>query len=106
MPWYNPLSWFWRRKPVAEPQVRMSRRAVDSSDLPFEGQFSMRLPSDIREDGGRVARARGFSSLAEFMRFLLNAEIRKHFDHVDRVFDESPANVVQMGEGGNADHRY
>lgn len=107
MPWYNPLSWFRRRKPVAEPQVRMSRRAVDSSDLPFECVFHVRLPSDMREDGGRVARAHGFSSLGEFMRFLLNAEIRKHFDHVDKVFDESPVSVTQTSEATHApDHRY
>lgn len=88
MPWFNPLSWFRRRHPAAEPAPRMSRRAADSTDLPFESVFTMRMASDMREDGARVARAHGFSSLAEFMRFLLTAEIRKYFDHVDKVFDE------------------
>lgn len=95
MPWYSPITWF-RRQPAPETDddPQFSRRAIDSSDLPMEGMFSMRLPSDVREDGGRVARAHGFSSLAEFMRYLLNAEIKKHFEHADRLFDEGPSNAL------------
>lgn len=96
MPWYRPSSWFRQPTPEADDQLHLSRRASDSTDLPMEATFAMRLPGDIREDGGRVARARGFSSLAEFMRFLLMREIKAHFSHHDRVFDESLPNASRI----------
>ena len=98
----NPFTWF-ARKPVGEVAAgddpQFSRRAADSQDLPMECMFSMRIPGDVRDDGGRVARAMGFSSLAEFQRYLLRMEIRAHFDHVDRVFDEAASNAMHKGRG-------
>lgn len=98
MPWYKPRSWFGPENEPARDEADeplLSRRAVDSDDLPMECMFSMRLPTDMREDGSRVARAHGFSSLAEFSRYLLRREIKAHFDHVDRIFDEAPQNAMQ-----------
>lgn len=100
MPWYKPRSWF---NPAARDEAEepcLSRRAVDSDDLPMECMFSMRLSTDMREDGSRVARSRGFSSLAEFQRYLLRREIRAHFDHVDRLFDEGASNAMQKQKRG------
>lgn len=100
MAWLNPFSWFLRHPARSDEDDRpqFSRRAVDSDDLPMECMFSMRLSTDMREDGSRVARAKGFSSLAEFQRYLLRREIKAHFDHIDRVFDEAPPNVMQTRE--------
>lgn len=98
----NPFTWFARAsadKTAAEDEPQFSRRAVDSDDLPMECMFSMRMSTDMREDGSTVARAKGFSSLAEFQRYLLRMEIRAHFDHVDRVFDEAASNAMHKGRG-------
>lgn len=93
----NPFTWF-ARKPVGEVAAgddpQFSRRAADSQDLPMECMFSMRIPGDVRDDGGRVARAMGFSSLAELMRFLLMREIKRYFRSEAMIFDEGPSNAL------------
>ena len=56
----NPFTWFARAsadKTAAEDEPQFSRRAVDSDDLPMECMFSMRMSTDMREDGSTVARA-------------------------------------------------
>lgn len=102
MPLLNFFAWL-ARKPVgnagAEDGPQFSRRAIDSEDLPMECMFSLRIPGNVRDDGGMVARAMGFSSLAELMRFLLMREIKRHFRREAMIFDEGPSNALHSERG-------
>lgn len=106
MPWYNPASWFARpsQKDPADREAdgdgpQFSRHAIDSTDIPMDSMFSMRLPHDARHLGGRLARAKGFSSLAEYMRYLLNAEINKAIADDESVCGDEMAKALHMGRG-------
>ncbi|THF55939.1 hypothetical protein [Pseudothauera rhizosphaerae] len=71
------MVWPFTRRQSAAPEPspvddepRLSRRASDSTDIPMDGIFSMRIPHELRILGARKARVMGLS-LGEYMRHLL-----------------------------------
>lgn len=86
------------RKDAKNGEIPFSRRAVDSSDIPMEAAYSVRLPYDLRVLGGRTARAKGFSSLGEYMRHLLVQDIDQGIFDDDSLYELARGNVLRNGD--------
>lgn len=78
MGWRNPFTWFRRptTRPSTEPDSRpqFSRSARDSTNIPMDVVFTMRIPDELRERGARRAREMGLS-FGEYMRLLLTQDL-------------------------------
>lgn len=91
MPWYNPFTWFRRPPPpvAREPApIRFSRAARDSTNIPMDTVFTMRIPDELRERGARRARELGLS-FGEYMRALLAEDLNEGRE-------QERAKVIQM----------
>lgn len=87
MPWYNPFTWFRRPPPVgtySDDEVRFSRSARDSTNIPMDTIFTMRIPDELRERGARKAREMGLS-FGEYMRLLLTEDLDEVRVDPDRI---------------------
>lgn len=101
MPWYSPASWFGSRSPLPSDDAddpHFSRRAADSSGVPMDDGFSLRMPAELKVLGMRRARALGFSTMGEYARFLITVDCMDE-DDVDILPSRLRDLVVQKSRG-------
>lgn len=106
MSWLKPRNWFAGRKPDGdgrEPspspsaidldaeEASFSRSAIDSTDVPMDTIFTMRMSDELRALGGRKARTLGVS-LGEYMRIILELAVDSH---IESVIDTEVGRVIR-----------